>query len=238
MPSLVFPGDKLIIDNNCSISLGPGLYCEPVTQEIAPVNAGVEIVSETKKGQTVYIEYDSKRYIPAVGDLVIGIIIGQFSDSYKVSLSNFSSSVTLSYMAFPNASKKNKPTLKVGDLVYARVSAADRELEAEIECIDSITGRDSGFGLLDGGMVGDITLGFARHLLFDNDFPLLPMLAKYTKFEIAIGVNGKVWLKCDDVKNTIACYRSIIDCQSKAISDYRSTVKNHFKSIVDAAEDN
>lgn len=235
MSTLIFPGDSLNIDSEQPISLGPGTYLDPVTQEVVPTNAGVEVITNTKRGQTVYVDYDSKRYIPAVGDYVIGIIVGQFSDSYKVSLSSFSSSVTLSYMAFPNASKKNRPTLKVGDLVYARVCSAEKELEAEIECVDSTTGRDAGFGLLDGGMVVDVTLGYARHLLFEKNFPLLKTLSSFTQFEVAIGVNGKIWVKCEDVKNTLACYRSILDCQKTSVKEYKNTIKSHFKNIVDGA---
>lgn len=224
------------IDSEQNTLLGPGLYCDPVTQEIEPTNAGIEVITNTKKGQSVYIEHESKRYIPAVGDYVIGTILGQYSDSYKVSLSSFSSSVTLSYMAFPNASKKNKPTLKVGDLVYARVCTAEKELEAEIECMDSTTGQNAGFGLLEGGIVVDVTLGYARHLLFDEDFPLFKILARYTQFETAIGVNGKVWLKCEEAKNTLACYRSIINCQKVPVAKYKSVIKLHFDNVADDAE--
>lgn len=168
---VVMPGDELALDQGKPVVLGPGVYCDPQTQTVVPVNAGVPVVKESAKRQTVYVEYNSKRYIPSVGDLVIGVITSTFSDSYRVSLSSFSNSVSLSYMAFPNASKKNRPTLKVGDLVYARVSSAEKELEAEIECLDSTTGESAGFGLLEGGMVIDVTLAFARRLLFNDDFP-------------------------------------------------------------------
>lgn len=235
MSTLIFPGDEVHIDSQKPTSLGPGLYHNPLTQDIEATNAGIEVVTETRKGQTAYIEYNSRRYTPAVGDFVIGVITGQFSDSYKVSLSSFSSSVTLSYMAFPNASKKNKPTLKIGDLVYARVCAAEKELEAEIECLDSTTGKDAGFGLLEGGMIADVSLGLARQMLFDQNFPLMKILSSFTQFEIAIGVNGKVWLKCDKVRSTLACYRSLLDCEKIPITAYKKTIKQHFKNIVDAA---
>ncbi|AQZ11760.1 RRP40 (YOL142W) [Zygosaccharomyces parabailii] len=236
MASLVFPGDQIHFDESKSINIGPGLYCDPKTQKVLPVNAGIEVVSDNRKNESVYIDYDCKRYVPAVGDLVIGTIVGQFTDSYKVSLSNFSSTVTLSYMAFPNASKKNRPTLKVGDLVYAKVSAAEKELEAELECVDSATGKDAGFGLLDGGMILDITLRFARLLLFEEGFPLLPLLAKHTQFEIAIGVNGKIWVKCEELKDTLACYRSILDCQNAPTSSYKSIVGKIFGELARFAE--
>lgn len=237
MTSIIFPGDEAHLDETKPVNIGPGFYCDPISQKVLPVNAGVKVVSEGKKDQSVYVDYNSRRYIPAVGDLVLGTIVGQFTDSYKVSLSNFSSSVTLSYMAFPNASKKNRPTLKVGDLVYARVSAADKELEAELECMDSTTGRDAGFGLLDGGMVVEVTLRFARLLLFENAYPLLPLLAKHTQFEVAIGVNGRIWIKCDELKDTLACFRSILDCQNVPISNYKAIVKKHFTNLAKVAEE-
>ncbi|KAH7591590.1 Exosome complex component RRP40 [Nakaseomyces glabratus] len=228
---VVMPGDELALDQGKPVVLGPGVYCDPQTQTVIPVNAGVPVVKESAKRQTVYVEYNSKRYIPSVGDLVIGVITSTFSDSYRVSLSSFSNSVSLSYMAFPNASKKNRPTLKVGDLVYARVSSAEKELEAEIECLDSTTGESAGFGLLEGGMVIDVTLAFARRLLFNDDFPLLLLLSKRTQFEVAIGVNGKVWIKCDEVKYTMACFRSIMKCQDQPVSQYKDIIKQEFDSL-------
>ncbi|CCE66313.1 hypothetical protein TPHA_0P01550 [Tetrapisispora phaffii CBS 4417] len=237
MSQFIVPGDDFQLDLTKETALGPGMYYDPKTQRVAVVAAGMLNVVETKRGQTVYVDYNTKRYIPAVGDFVIGTITGAYGDRYKVSLSNFSNSVSLSYMAFPNASKKNRPTLKVGDLAYARICSAEKELEAEIECMDSSTGVDSGFGSLENGMVIETKLPFARRLLFDNDFPLLQLLAKHTKFEIAIGLNGVVWVKCAEVKNTLACYRSILDCQNAKIEQYKNIIKMHFEQLSNAIEE-
>ncbi|AMD21091.1 HEL190Wp [Eremothecium sinecaudum] len=236
MANLVIPGDRLHIEENKQVSAGPGVYCDPKTQQLRLVNAGLEVVNETKKGQSVYIEYNSKRYTPAVGDYVIVTIIASFSDSYKVSLSSFSTPVVLSYMSFPNATKKNKPTLKVGDLCYARVSVAEKDLLAELECMDSTTGKVGGFGLLEGGVVVDVPLAFSRELLFNNEYPLLPMLAKYTQLEVAIGVNGKIWINTEDVRTTLACYRSIKDCSTTTESQFKSVIKTHFKGLINSVE--
>ncbi|CCF60071.1 hypothetical protein KAFR_0I02920 [Kazachstania africana CBS 2517] len=236
MLRLIVPGDKLDIDLTKNVSLGPGVYCDPRTQIIQPVNAGIENIQVGKRGQIVHIDYDSKRYVPAVGDFVVGIITGAFADSYRVSLASFSSPVSLSYMAFPNASKKNRPTLKIGDLVYARVCTAEKELEAEIECVDSTTGQSSGFGLLEGGMVMDVSLKFARNLLFDEKFPLLRLLSQHCKFEIAIGVNGKIWIKTEDTKDTLACYKSILDCAKHPVNEHASILKRNFKALLNAIE--
>ncbi|EDO16208.1 hypothetical protein Kpol_1014p28 [Vanderwaltozyma polyspora DSM 70294] len=237
MSVLVLPGDNVEVDAGKPVSLGPGMYCDPKTQMVLPVNAGVLNRTDNKRGQTLYVDYDSKRYIPATGDFVIGVITGAFADSYRVSLSSFSTPVSLSYMAFPNASKKNRPTLKIGDLVYARVCSSEKELEAEIECMDSTTGQDAGFGLLDEGMVAEVSLGFARQLLYNNDFPLLKLLAKHAQFEIAIGLNGKIWLKSNDIKNTLACYKSILDCSGKQIGEFNEIVKKNFNQFTNTVEE-
>ena len=42
-------------------------------------------------------------------------------------------------LAFDGATKRNKPSLAVGALVFARVVAADRDLEAELTCQVSTT---------------------------------------------------------------------------------------------------
>ncbi|CEP64748.1 exosome non-catalytic core subunit RRP40 LALA0_S13e02124g [Lachancea lanzarotensis] len=236
MDSLILPGDKFHVERQENVVLGPGAYCDPKSQKLQPVNAGIEVSRESKKNVFVHVEFNSKRYIPAVGDLVVGLITGSYSDSYKVSLESFSTPVTLSYMAFPNASKKNRPTLKVGDLVYARVAKADKELEAEIECVDSTTGKDAGFGLLEGGNVAEVSLAYSRELAFNSEYELLPLLAKTAQFEVAIGINGKVWIKCDDVRHALACKLTIEECQHHKSAEHKSIIAKNFKSLLNSKD--
>ncbi|CAG99129.1 exosome non-catalytic core subunit RRP40 [Kluyveromyces lactis] len=239
MSKLLLPGDVISADEtqSQSISAGPGIYSDPLSQEIKATHAGLEVVTPNKKGASVYVDYNSKRYIPAVGDFVVGVIVASFGDSYRVSLCNFSNPVTLSYMAFPNASKKNKPTLKVGDLCYARVCSAYKELEAEIECMDSSKGQDAGFGLLDGGMTIEVSLAYARELLFNDSYPLLNILGNLVEFEVAIGVNGIIWLKTDDVRTTLACYRSILTCQGVSPAQFDKTIKSIFNDTLKSTDE-
>lgn len=201
--NVVLPGDSLPIekDTNTSISIGPGIYKSPITQEIIPSSAGIIHIKDTKQGanRLIYIDSNSKRYIPQTNDFVIGIITGVFGENYKVQLQDFLQSVQLSMMAFPNASRKNRPNLKVGQAVYARVSQAIPEIDVELECIDATTGKEGGFGLLDeSGYLFDVNLNFSRELLFNQSSPILEKLASKCRFEIAIGINGKIWIKCGD----------------------------------------
>lgn len=256
--NLVIPGDSLPIDSDSTtnVTIGPGIYKNPKTQEIIPASAGI-LNTKTNKQNTnriIFTESNSKRYIPQTNDFVIGIIVGVFGESYKVQLQDFSTSVQLSMMAFPNATKKNRPNLKTGQAVYARVSQAILETDTELECIDPINGKEGGFGLLDeSGYIFNVNLNFARELLFNQDSVFLERLATKCKFEIAIGINGKVWIKCGegirlkvdnednesgentssgrDLRATLAASRFITKCQNTKISQVDNLLKESFKNI-------
>lgn len=228
--SLIIPGDKLPVDYaNSSVIIGPGIQMTPSTKELIPTTAGILQVGEANK--TIHTEHNSRRYIPQTNDLVIGVVTGTFGDVFRVSLSDFTANVSLSAFAFPNATKKNRPNLKIGNLVYARVSAADPIVDVEIECIDPTTGKDGGFGLLDDGYVFPVNLAYARGLLYNVDHPVLDLLVKRCKFELAIGVNGKVWIKTDELKYTLACAKAIEGCQFVKGEEFKDVVNKSFKDL-------
>lgn len=200
--SIIFPGDSLApeMEGQSQVIIGPGIYKYPKSQEVIPHQAGIlKSTSASKKGteKLLFIESNSKRYIPQVNDFVIGYITGVYGDFFKVSLQQHSAQVQLSMMAFPNASKKNRPNLKVGQAVYARVSEAVPEIDTEIQCFDAESGKEGGFGLLDeSGYIFEVNMNFARELLFNKSCVFLEKLASRCAFEIAIGINGRVWIKC------------------------------------------
>lgn len=201
MSHIIIPGDSLktYLAGEEQVILGPGIYKYPKTQEMIPQQAGyLNVVKASKKSQDklLYLESNLKRYMPQVNDLVLGIVVGVFGEFFKVSLQNFSQPVQLSMYAFPDATKKNRPNLKNGQAVYARVAQAVPEVDCEIECIDPETGKEGGFGPLDdSGFVFEVQQNFARELLFNKSTIFLEKLAARCAFEIAIGINGRVWIK-------------------------------------------
>lgn len=231
MSTLIIPGDNITVSDNAEVVIGPGLQSNSLSKEIIPINAGILQSSTYNNKQTLHIESNSRRYIPATGDFVIGTVTGTFGESYRVSLSNFSSNVSLNSMAFPNATKKNRPNLKVGSLIYARISHADPEIDVEIECLDPTTGKDGGFGVLENGYVFEVSLAFARTLLFDQNFPLLNLLVKRCKFEIAIGLNGKIWVKTDDLRHSLAVSKSIENSQFVKKDQFNKIIATTFKEL-------
>ena len=84
------------------------------------------------------------RYIPARGENVIGVVVGKGGDTFRVDIGS-ADNASLSFMAFEGATKKNKPNVTVGDVVYAKLLVASRDMEPELVCVDSYgkKGRDS-----------------------------------------------------------------------------------------------
>jgi exosome complex component RRP40 len=105
------------------------------------------------------------QYTPTASDLVIATIHHTSLETYHASLTPHGALATLPQMAFEGATKKTRPQLQPGDVVYARVAAASRHTDAELACVGVASGRAEGLGPLVGGMVVDVGLGFARRLL-------------------------------------------------------------------------
>lgn len=216
--SIVIPGDKLPISkeqlNSKPLVIGPALFLDKTdnNNEISIGNAGVFTHKEKRNKQLISIETSLKNYTPAVGDYVIGTVTNAFGDYFRVNLNEFKSNAMLSYLSFENATKKNRPNLKSGALVYARVKDYNMYMDLEIECFNSDTGKAEGFGELLGGhlILDGIDLAYTRYLIFNGNNNVLTILSRRVRFEIAIGVNGKIWLKCDDVKQTLAASEFIL----------------------------
>lgn len=215
---IVIPGDKIPVSqdvlNDKKLSIGPSIYMNALLEnELTITTPGVFTHKQKKNKQLVAVESACKSYVPSEGDYVIGTVTGAYSEYFKVSLNDFRPSAMLSYLAFENATKKNRPNLKVGSLVYAKVKSYNANIETEIECYNSSSGKSDGFGELTGGNLVHVNLAYARHLLFNVSNDILVNLGKKCEFEVAVGLNGKVWVKSADLFVTLACCEYIEKCQ-------------------------
>lgn len=226
--NLVIPGDNITLnDTTTDFTLGPNVSLTD-NSTIIPTTSGLFVSTPSKNTILNYVESACGRYIPQVGDLVIGTVVGQFGDYYRISLNETSSVVILNIFSFPNASKKNRPRLQTRDLIYARVSNAEKSVDVELSCIDPTTGKDGGFGVLEGGYCFNISTAYARFLLFTPNAPVLNKMVEKLQFEIAIGVNGKVWVKSDSSKSTMLCVYIISESQNWK----QSEINANFDSLI------
>ncbi|SPQ19522.1 f1a4630c-dc49-4d39-a614-c1d1998b0514 [Thermothielavioides terrestris] len=163
------------------LRLGPGLRHIPPS-DIVPTVAGQLITNPLKN--SMWVEFNSQRYIPTTGDLVLATVTRNAPEAYLCSLSAYTPAATLPHLAFEGATKKTRPQLAPGQLVYARVALAHRHMDPELECVSAATGRADGLGPIaaGNGCVFDVSLGFARRLLMarsreDGGVGVLEMLA-------------------------------------------------------------
>lgn len=213
---VVMPGDviKDILSSNKkeTIVLGPGLRRE--ADAVFICKAGI---LKKRNPAIYYVDSYQKRYVPNKGENVVGIITQKVGDIFKVDI-GAKEQASLSYLAFEGATKKNRPDLQVGDVVFAKLFVAIKDMEPELVCIDS-QGKEKKLGILGSdGMIFTCSLSLIRKLL-NPDCLLFNMLAKNQAYEIAIGMNGRIWVKTKSVHKTIAIANAILaaeyTCPSK-----------------------
>ncbi|KAK3943088.1 hypothetical protein QBC46DRAFT_378151 [Diplogelasinospora grovesii] len=220
------------------LRLGPGLRHMAATGAIVPTVPGQLVVDGRKR--SMWVESKGGRYVASVGDVVIGQVQRSAGgDLFYVNLSPYTSNAILPHLAFEGASKKTRPQLAPGALVYARVSLANRHMDPELECVSPATGKADGLGPLVGGTVFDVSLGLARRLLMarsreEGQVAVLDFLGdEGLAFETAIGRNGKVWVRSDSIKTMIAVGRALqkTDEDDLSVDDQRKMVKWLIKSM-------
>ncbi|KAF5369332.1 hypothetical protein D9758_002800 [Tetrapyrgos nigripes] len=210
--SIVLPGE-LVPAQHVNLKLGPGLQ-QVQTGQASTSRAPSSIIAtragalhHSANGSKWWIESNSRRYVPAPQESVIGVIVQKQAEGFRVDLGS-AHSANLDGLAFEGASKRNKPNLKIGSLVYARVSLAHKDMEPELECFDAQTRKAEGFGELKSGFLVRCSLRMCRNLLDPNHF-LLPLLGALFPLEVAVGLNGRVWVNSKEAKHIIAISRAI-----------------------------
>ncbi|XP_075614799.1 exosome complex component RRP40 isoform X2 [Balearica regulorum gibbericeps] len=114
-------------------------------------------------GGAYWVDSQQKRYVPVKGDHVIGIVTAKAGDVFKLDVGG-SEQASLSYLAFEGATKRNRPNVQVGDLIYGQFLVANKDMEPEMVCIDS-SGRSSGMGIIgQDGFLFKVSLGLIRNM--------------------------------------------------------------------------
>jgi exosome complex component RRP40 len=154
------------------------------------------------------------QYIPQLNDVIIATVHHSSADFYHCAITQHTPLAQLPQLAFEGATKKTRPQLVPGSLVYARVSLASKHMDPEIVCYNPSTEKSEGMGELVGGMVFEISLGMARRLLANRQkeeggIIVLEGLAEKVAFEIAVGRNGLVWVKAAGLKETLTVGKAL-----------------------------
>lgn len=203
---VVLPGDIAIDVSQCAsttkVILGPGLYTE--NDNVLVNKCGI---LRKKSPNTFWVDCQQRRYIPSRGETVLGTVVNKTGDMFKVDI-GASEQASLSYLAFEGATKKNRPDVNIGDVLFAKLLLAGKDLESELVCVDS-HGKKGKLGVVTDGFVFTCSLNLVRKIL-NPKCPLLRALAKEYPYEIAAGVNGRIWVKARSTRETIAIANAIL----------------------------
>ncbi|XP_050815086.1 LOW QUALITY PROTEIN: exosome complex component RRP40 [Gopherus flavomarginatus] len=228
---VVLPGDVLLLPSHPEADgerlwLGPGaalpgrLVCGP---GLRSCGAGLLVTkcgllrhrqpggAGGGSGGAYWVDSQQKRYVPVKGDHVIGIVTLKAGDIFKVDVGG-SEQASLSYLAFEGATKRNRPNVQVGDLIYGQFVVANKDMEPEMVCIDS-SGRANGMGVIGHeGLLFKVSLGLIRKLLAPN-CEIIQELGQLYPFEIVFGMNGRIWVKAKTIQQTLIVANILEACE-------------------------
>ncbi|XP_072980652.1 uncharacterized protein [Typha angustifolia] len=204
--NVVVPGD-VVLDlakmTNQTIKLGAGLRQE--CDSISVMTAGKLRFLKPNK---YWIENSQKRYVPSMGDNVIGIVVERRAEHFLVDIKG----PTLAFLpliAFEGGKRGNASKFEIGALIYTRVVKANSIMDPELSCTDA-TGKAAEFGPLKGGYMFETSTGLSRMLLSSPPCPVLEALGKKLSFEIAVGLNGRIWVNASSPSIVILVSNAII----------------------------
>jgi len=202
----VLPGDTIgRITTQSKFRLGSGLIQNK--SDIVATKAGY---LRFKNPNIYWIENNQMKYIPTVEDAVLGIVLEKHSENFKVDIGG-SSPALLPVLAFEGVTKKNRPNLQRGSLLYARVVVANKDMDPELVCY-APNQKSQGFGEIKLGYMFKCSLSLARSLMA-HQCPILQAIGDRLPFEIAVGVNGRVWVNTNNITNTVLIANAILNSE-------------------------
>ena len=230
---VVLPGDELTLplpeqSKKSKVLLGPGLR-----QQDGKVFACKAGILKQKSTNTFFVDATQKRYIPCKGETVIGTVVQKAGDIFRVEI-GANELAALSYLAFEGATKKNRPDVNIGDLVFAKLLVAHKDFESELICVDSL-GKKQKLGVLRDGFVFNCSINLARRLR-SSESPLLESIKKHIQVpvEIVVGMNGRVWVNGRRERDVIAVGNAILAAEFKTddeIDDMCDQVGARFSGV-------
>lgn len=176
-------------NKSSKIKLGPGLFSD--NNRIIATTTGRLL---HYRGLRFWGNYLFSAYLPSLGDYVIGKVYHKSSDVYKLDI-GISKIATLDVLAFDAATRRNRPNLNLGSLVYCKIVRIDQS-DVKLSCIHEFQGSISNeiFGEISNpGILLKIPVSFSQHLQI-NGHPHFNELGRKESFEIIIGCNGYIFI--------------------------------------------
>lgn len=152
-----------------------------------------------------------KLYSPKEEDVLIGTITAKTHEQYRLDI-NTSHDALLNSIDFEGATKKTKPNLQVGDVLFAKVYHTNKFDNTILTCKSDDNSKtwssgESLFGQLINGNVYYFPRIWAWKLINNNT--TIERLKDYIDFEICIGMNGRLWINSNGINDISKIYNAI-----------------------------
>jgi exosome complex component RRP40 len=246
---VVLPGDDVssLVPADKKIRLGMGLQRlsnDDSSSDSSPARVVATLAGRLHHHRDVWFVWtNSKRYQPQPEDRVVGIVQDRMgseggADVYRVDV-GAPHTCTLSSLQFEGATKRNRPIFNNGTILYARVVSGSQITDPVLSC--QLGPKDQGiarkdwmteeaaYGELKGGTLQKVPLGLARELLSPQSV-VLEELSKLP-FEIAVGVNGYLWIHAARIEYTILARNAILNSQVLTPEQTRAMVRTLMETV-------
>lgn len=171
-----------------------------------------------------------KYYSPKVDDPVLGVIVQKSSEFYRIDIGSYSHAI-LNTKDFEGATKKAKPNLNLGDLIFARVQKVNKFDVPVLSCISphehkNWASGESFFGNLQGGNLFSFNK-LNTWEFYKNNYAL-NRLNDVVDYEIVIGFNGKMWINSDTPENIYNIYDILVNSLNQTQEETEKIIHTTF----------
>ena len=197
--------EKQILSSMKSVILFPNR-----TKKINKQNK--EKIEQSEINQIIPTMYYGNYYSPKENDIVIGIISQKSYETYRVNILA-SKEASLNSIDFQGATRKTKPNLIVGDVIFAKVEKENKFSNAILTCKTNTNSKgwssgESTYGELKGGKLYEYNRYLCLKLLDNKDF-IHRLKECVNKLLLKIGYNGRIWIKTENITDTPKVFQAI-----------------------------
>ena len=222
---IVLPGDKILqLDSKDCIKdvfLGPGLRRH---ENVIYATRSGPLKKTTQN--IYYIDNYQRRYIPLKGQFVVGIIYKKKGDNYIIDIGG-SEYATLSLLSFENTAKKARKEMRPGELIFGHLLVAEKDMEPELVCVDICNEAVGISPLPEGGLMFTVPLHVTREIL-DPQNTLLKKISSLVECTLAVGSNGRVWLKAEEQRHMLAIMNCLKMLEVMTQQEAEQNVRRYF----------
>ena len=186
---VVVPGDLL---DNSGMKAGNGAYV--LDGKIYATRLGVKNVFSG----TVGVIPLRGRYMPAPGDMVLGMIVDIGPSNWLVDINSpYPAPLHVNEVPWKVEFGDTSRFLRIGDMILAKILMVDESMKVQV------TMNDSGLRKLEGGQIVEIAHSKVSRVIGKSG-SMIQMIKNMTDCRIFVGQNGRIWADGDTDAATVA----------------------------------